>query len=141
VAFTWSISEDASTQDLAVVAEGVFAYGRAQARDSDAKPISCLVREGTRIVAGGSGRTEYGRLYVGYLWVTEALRGNGIGSRVLLELEAEAAKRGCRDALIETLEESVAQLYARLGYEQVAYIPSYVGSFNRHFMLKTTLVA
>jgi len=56
-----------------------------------------------------------------------------------MELEAEAARRGCRDALIETLEDSVAKLYARHGYHQVALVTGYVGRFNRHIMLKPSI--
>lgn len=139
MALTWKIDTEAPAEDVAVVGSGVFAHGRSQATDGNAEPISCLVRDEARVVAGGSGRTEYRRLFVNHLWVAEELRGQGIGSRILLLLEAEAARRGCRDALIETLDESVAKLYERLGYQQVAFVAGYVGRFNRHIMLKPSI--
>lgn len=139
MAFTWHIDSDAAPEDLAVVSTGVLAHGRRQAHDGDAKPINCLVRDGGLVVAGGLGRTEYLRLFILHLWVAEHLRRQGIASRILRELEAEAARRGCRDALIETMDDEVAALYLRLGYRLLAHVPNYVGRFNRHIMLKPTL--
>ena len=132
----WTVDAPASDDDLRVISEGVISHGRAQAWDGQAEPISCLVREGSRVVAGGSGRTEYGRLFVNYLWVSVELRRQGLGRRILGVLESEAVRRGCRDALIETLDDGVAALYGRLGYSSLAVVPGYVGRFNRHTLVK-----
>ena len=132
----WTLDAQAPEHDLKVVAEGVFSHGRAQARDGNAEPIACLVRDGPRVVAGGTGRTEYRRLFVSYLWVAEDLRRQGLARRILQALESEAAHRGCLDALIETLDDGVAALYGRLGYRSVAVVAGYVGPFNRHILLK-----
>jgi GNAT superfamily N-acetyltransferase len=133
---TWTVDAHAPEADLQVVSEGVFSHGRAQARDGNAEPISCLVRDGSRVVAGGSGRTEYQRLFVSHLWVYEELRQQGLARRILQALESQAARRGCRDALIETLDDGVAAFYGRLGYRSVAVVAGYVGPFNRHILVK-----
>jgi GNAT superfamily N-acetyltransferase len=139
VALSWSIGRDAPNSDLEVVANGVFTHGRAQAHDGNAEQIFCLVRDADRVVAGGTGRTEYGRLFVSYLWVSEELRGQGLARRIVEALESEAEKRGCKDALIETLDETVASLYRHLGYDPIAEVKGYVGRFNRHIMLKRSI--
>jgi GNAT superfamily N-acetyltransferase len=141
VALIWTIESQAPTEDVEIIVNGVLAYGRAQATDGNAEAISCLVRDAGYVVAGGSGRTEYRRLFVNHLWVAQQLRGQGIGTRVLLELEAVASQRGCQDAIIETLDDSVAAFYTRLGYGLVALVPRYVGPFNRHIMRKPSLTA
>ena len=89
------------------------------------------------MVAGAVGRTEYNRLFVASLWVSEELRNQGLGTATLLKLEAEAARIGCRTALLETLNDRTARLYARRGYQTLAQIKEYVGPFNRHIMLKS----
>ena len=137
MSLTWTLTAAASEEDLELVSEGVFSHGRAQARDGNAEPIACLVHDGARVVAGGSGRTEYRRLFVSYLWVAEPLRRQGIARRILQNLESEAVRRGCRDALIETLDDRVAALYGRWGYGTVSIVPAYVGPFNRHILIKT----
>ena len=139
MALTWSLQSNAPQEDLAIISNGVLSYGRTHSKDGNSEPISCLVRSEGAVVAGASGRTEYARLFINYLWVSEALRKNGIARRILIEIESAAARRGCRDSLIETLDESVAGLYARLGYQTVTIIRGYVGHFNRHIMLKPSL--
>ena len=133
---TWTLGAHAPEDDLKVIAEGVFSHGRAQACDGNAEPIACLVRDGPRVVAGGTGRTEYRRLFVSHLWVAEDLRRQGLARRILQALESEAVHRGCCDALIETLDDGVAALYGRLGYRGVAVVSGYVGPFNRHILVK-----
>ena len=133
---TWTLDARAPDEDLEVVADGVFSHGRAQAHDGNAEPIACLVRDGPRVVAGGAGRTEYRRLYVSYLWVAEELRRQGLARRILEALESEAVRRGCRDALIETLDDKVTAFYGRLGYRTVTVVAGYIGPFNRHILLK-----
>ena len=71
----WTLDAQAPEDELKVIAEGVFSHGRAQARDGNAEPVACLVPDGPRVVAGGTGRTEYRRLFVSHLWVTEDVRG------------------------------------------------------------------
>ena len=139
MSLTWTLESEAASRDLEVIAHGVFAHGRAQAHDGNAEAIACLVRDGERVVAGGTGRTEYERLFVTYLWVAEDLRGQGLARRILEALESEATKRGCRDALIETLDDTVANLYRHLGYRTIAEVKGYVGRFGRHIMLKPIL--
>ena len=114
----WSVVEHASELDLAVLSEGVTRYGRS-------------------LALGGSGRTEFDRLFVAYLWVKEHLRSRGLGSEVLGKLEKAAHARGCKDVLIETFSDRTAHLYTRLGYKSVAMIPRYVGSFTKHVFIKS----
>lgn len=133
----WQIEDAPDDQDAAVISDGVFRFGRMEAHDSDARPIACFLRSGADILAGATGRTEYQRLFVNYLWVRDDLRGRGFGSEALGRIEAAAIERGCRDALIETLSERNAVLYRRLGYAPLAVINRCVGSFNRHILLKT----
>ena len=134
---TWTLEEEPSAADVAIVAGGVLQVGREAAAGGDPRPIACFLREDGRVIAGAYGRTEFGRLFVEYLWVDAALRGSGVGSEALGRLEAAARARGCGDALIETLSDRVAALYRRLGYVQVALIERYVGPFNKRVLLKT----
>lgn len=133
---TWQIGEAADQHALRLVSEGVLQFGRAQAVGGQALPLVCLVRDQQEVVAGGTGRTEFGRLFINHLWVTEAWRGQGLGTQVLARMESAALDRACVDALIETLSDRTAALYERCGYTPLAVIPRYVGPFNRHTLLK-----
>ncbi|MCP5181244.1 MAG: GNAT family N-acetyltransferase [Pseudomonadales bacterium] len=133
----WCIEDDPDATDVACISDGVFHFGRAQAVGGDARPIACFLREGDRIVAGATGRTEFNRLFTSYLWVSDERRGQGLGSECLTRLEAAARARGCTDAVLETLSDSNQALYERLGYETIVTLVAWVGGFNRHFMRKS----
>jgi GNAT superfamily N-acetyltransferase len=76
-------------------------------------------------------------LFVNYLWVDAQRRGIGLGAEALHRLEALAVERGCVDALIETLDDDVAEWYSRCGYQVIAHVPQYCGPWSRHTLLKT----
>jgi ribosomal protein S18 acetylase RimI-like enzyme len=117
--------------------EGVFEHGRSLAAGGQAQALACLLRREEDVVAGGLGRTEYGRLFITSVWVLESLRGQGIGSEIIFRMEREAIARKFHDALIETLIESNVRLYERLGYRRLVRIPNYVGEFTRSILLKS----
>lgn len=137
----WTLQAEAANEDLQLISDAVFSHIRSQALPANPHPIACLVREGDRLIAGGSGRTEYQRLFVNFLWVAEEYRGQGMARRILQKLESEAGRRGCHDAMIETLDDSVAHLYVRFGYHLVARLPHFLGPFTRHTLLKTPLAS
>lgn len=68
------------------------------------------------LVGGLYGATMWGWLMVDGLWVAEALRGQGQGSRLLLAAEAKARERGCRGARLGTFDFQARGFYERLGY-------------------------
>ena len=133
----WQVTETPTDADLATISNGVVHFGRTLAVGGNPRQLACFVHEGETMVAGGSGRTEFSRLFVLYLWVQENKRNAGLGAEVLTKLEEAARDRDCRDSMIETLNDRTASLYGRLGYQTIAMVPSYVGSFNRHIMLKS----
>ncbi|WP_299860562.1 GNAT family N-acetyltransferase [uncultured Hoeflea sp.] len=75
------------------------------ARDADGK-----------IVGGVSGSTSYGWFLVKLLWVSNQLRGTGIGKRLILEAEEYSRKRGCHGAWLDTSNPQAREFYLRLGY-------------------------
>ncbi|WP_080684190.1 GNAT family N-acetyltransferase [Pseudomonas chlororaphis] len=133
----WRIGNNLDESELRKVSDGVLKHGRALAVAGNATPIACLVYKDGSVIAGGTGRTEFNRLYVQYLWVDEQHRAQGIGTEILKRLEALGSSRGCTDALIETLNDQAFQLYLRLNYVPISTLPNYVGHFTRHTLLKS----
>ena len=132
----WRRDDAVPQAALEAIREGVVSHGRQQAQGSDAADIACALYEGEHLVAGAWGRTEFQRLYVSYLWVRDADRGQGLGGDCLRQLEAQALRRGCVDALIETLLDEVAEIYEHLGYACIAHVHDFVPGFTRHTLLK-----
>ncbi|TFY96170.1 GNAT family N-acetyltransferase [Ramlibacter humi] len=100
-------------------------YIRLNARDSKAQVVGGL----RAIVAMHWLRVEV-------LWVSDDLRGKGIGSQLLVEAERLARGLGARNAALETFEWQAPQFYARHGYEEVARMDKYIGNFYLAIMRK-----
>ncbi len=135
----WQVTSSPDASDVATVNEGVLGFGRSLAVGGNPVPLACFVRDGGALVAGGVGRTEFHRLFVTSLWVAEDRRCRGLGAQLLARMELEASRRGATSSMIETLNDRVAHLYERRGYKPLAVVPSYVGEFTRHIMLKEYL--
>ena len=74
---------------------------------------------GESIVAGLAGETYSGWLFIRYLWVSEALRGKGIGRELMAGAEARALERGCHSAWVDTFSFQAPGFYPKLGYRGV----------------------
>lgn len=132
----WRRDDAVPPTDLDEIRDAVISFGRQQTQGSDARDIAVALYDGDALIAGAFGRTEFQRLYVSYLWVHADHRGQGLGGDCLRQLEAMALKRGCVDALIETLLDEVAEMYEHLGYACISHVHDFVPGFTRHTLLK-----
>jgi GNAT superfamily N-acetyltransferase len=57
-----------------------------------------------------------GWLHVNFLWITEHLRGQGLGTRLMNEVEAFSRERGAFAATLETFTMQAPDFYAKRGY-------------------------
>lgn len=69
------------------------------------------------IVGGLWGSTYLGHLQIGILFVPEALRRTGLGTRMVHMAEAEAIRRGCNGVWVQSYDFQARGFYERLGYE------------------------
>jgi GNAT superfamily N-acetyltransferase len=104
-----------------------------------ARPLGVFARDGETMVAGLSGGTYCGWLFIRYLWVSEALRAEGIGRELMRRAEARAFERGCHSAWVDTFSFQAPGFYLKLGYEvfgELDYPPE-----HKRFFLKKRLRA
>lgn len=121
---------------LAQITAGVRIAEQQLSQGSDAQPIACALYEGDALLAGASGHTEGQRLFIEQLWVQAERRGQGLAGDCLRQLEALALRRGCVDALAETLSDEAADLFEHLGYACIAHLHDYLPGLTRHTLLK-----
>lgn len=82
--------------------------------------FSIVLRDANRITAGGRGHVYLGALEIRGLWVDDHLRGNGIGSDLLLAIEQEARTRGASKAMLYTYSWQAEAFYRSHGYTELA---------------------
>ena len=90
------------------------------------------------IIAGILGGTYWGWMYVDILWVHESHRGKGIGTKLLLEAEKEAVRRGCHHVHLDTMSWQAPEFYKKHGYEVIGILPD-IPSGNQKYLLMKAL--
>ena len=118
--------------------QALYAYNVAQTGVEDRQPIGCIATDPAsgEVVGGLWGRTELGLLFLDMFFLPEALRGSGVGSRLLEQVETEARRRGCRRAVVETSSFQAPDFYRRHGYEEFGRVAFAVPDHARIFLRK-----
>lgn len=126
-----------SGEDLDVILKGLTAYNEAEVGPADRIPLAVLIRDdGGDVIGGLSGYTSWGWLFTQLLFIPEQLRGQGMAAKLLDAAEAEARRRGCGGAWIDTFNPLALKAYQRQGYEIFGELPAFVGDRTRTFLRK-----
>ncbi|TNM62973.1 GNAT family N-acetyltransferase [Aliirhizobium smilacinae] len=126
-----------SSDDLDVILKGLTAYNGAEVGPADRASLAVFIRdEQDRVIGGLSGYTSWGWLFTQLLFIPETLRGQGMAAKLLEQAEAEARRRGCRGAWIDTFNPQALKAYQRQGYEMFGELPAFVGDRTRTFLKK-----
>ncbi len=135
------VTAEPTQADEDFVIAGTRAYNSAFAA-ADGKSLCVFARDDEGNIIGGiTARTYWNYLDIKFLWVHEQHRGGGLGSKIMQAAEAEALRRGCTGAFLDTFSFQARGFYEGLGYAQFGQLSGFNGKFERHFMQKTLGVA
>lgn len=124
--------------EVARIRSGLSSYNRSRIPEKQYVPLVFTLFDPKGEFAGGlTGYTAYGWLFVDDLWIAEAARGKGQGRGLLLAAEAEARKRGCRNAWLDTFSFQARDFYERLGYSIFGELEDFPPGHRRYFMRKS----
>ncbi len=125
-----------SASDREAVLGGLHTFMHAETGEVPTR-LAVLVRDEAGAAVGGLiGRTSGAWLYVELFWLPEALRGTGLGTRLMREAEAEAVRRGCLGAHLDTYDYQAPGFYQKLGYEVFGSIEDHPLGHTRFWMRK-----
>lgn len=134
----FEVSDQAAPADVDAVWNSLIRFNESELGPSGMRPLNVFVRgPGAEIRAGLVGRTAFGWLFIGSVWVNDGLRGQGVGRTLVDYAETEARVRGCANAWLDTFNPQAFELYKRLGYEPFGQIENYVGVRTRFFLRKS----
>jgi GNAT superfamily N-acetyltransferase len=133
------IEDEPAEADVEVLPHKLEDFNESQwPRHQPWKPLGVFVRDREKIVAGLAGETYSGWLFVRYLWVSEDLRGQGVGRQLLAAGEDRARERGCYSVWLDTFSFQAPGFYRKLGYEvfaEVDWSPDHKRLFLRKQLL------
>lgn len=76
-------------------------------------------------------------LNIDYLWVSDSVRGTGVGSQLIKTAEEEARRKGCRHALVDTVSFQARPFYEKQGYQVQMSLQDYpYQGMQRHYLTK-----
>ena len=133
----YKVTSDISSQDIEEIYDHLKEFNLSKLECSEIIPLG-IFKEDTsgNKLAGLIGETFGNWLSIKYLWVSEELRGKGIGSAILQAAETEARTRGARYAFVDTFSFQAPEFYVRHGYKQVFALTEYPYTGARYYYIK-----
>jgi GNAT superfamily N-acetyltransferase len=124
-------------EDIGVLNAGLSAYAK-QKRDLDpVEHFAFFIKDQSGQILGGcSGDIFYGCLYTGSFWITESLRGKGLGTQLLSAAEQLGREKGCTMATVNTMDWEALDFYKSLGYEVDLAREGYKNNSTFYFLMK-----
>ena len=127
-------TESERTHELANL---IRAYNRANREPSKSEPLNIYLEdEQENLVAGMVAETFGNWLEIEYLYVSDELRGQGIGSKILKMAERESKERGCKYSFVDTFNFQAPKFYEKHGYKEVFALKKYPYTGERYYYTK-----
>ncbi|MBB6098019.1 GNAT superfamily N-acetyltransferase [Deinobacterium chartae] len=100
-------------------------------------PLEIYLLEGEELRAGIAGQVRRAWLDIDFFWVTDALRGGGVGRALLRDLEGRARAVGARYARLTTFDFQARPFYERQGYSVYGILEDYPPGCTLFYLRKT----
>ena len=131
------IIEKASPEIIKQLVDSVRSFNTNHLGYTDAKPLLTITKDQAgKLLGGVAGRTIYGHFLIEVVWVSETLRGQGIGSQLMNAAEKIARDRACRGAQVDTLSFQGIEFYTSLGFNEVGRVKNFPEGHDRIFYFK-----
>ncbi|WP_191013797.1 GNAT family N-acetyltransferase [Treponema zioleckii] len=92
--------------------------------------------ENGNVIAGLLGGTYWGWMHIDILFVSEAFRKQGLGSRLLVAAEKEAIKRGCHSVHVDTMSWQAPEFYKKYGYRIISELEDIPKGHKKFHLIK-----
>jgi GNAT superfamily N-acetyltransferase len=131
------VSQEIHSESRDVIAHGLRKFNGRYLGDYEWTGLDVYVRDVDGQVVGGLiGDVALGWFSIHALWVTENLRGSGLGTDILKAAENASIRAGCRAAILDTFSFQAPAFYEKRGYVRIGVVDDYRGGVQRIFMQK-----
>lgn len=132
------IKSSPTPADDQIIGRGLRQFNEAHVSGAGDSTFAVFLRDTDGVVFGGLlAKAGRGWLHITALWVEERVRGQGYGTQLMAAAEAEAQRRGCHSAYLDTFSFQARPFYERCGYEVFGTLEDFPAGHQRFFMRKT----
>ncbi len=120
------------------ILQALIASNEARAGPSARQPLAILLEDQQtgETMGGLFGRTAWRWLTIETLFIPPPLRAAGLGRRLVAQAEAEAIRRDCIGAWVDTFSHQAPGFYECLGYRRFAGMEDHPPGYHRIFLRK-----
>ena len=132
------ITNDGKKEDICEIRDLLKTYNREHGVMDESIPIGIYYEDDQgRKLAGLTG-SAYGNWFsIDFLFVSDSLRGQGIGKKILLAAEEEARNKGCKFAFVNTNAFQAPAFYEKAGYQCVFTLKEFTCHGAKYYYTKT----
>ena len=132
-----TVEDPPSRADIKTLERHLVEFNESRVERLNLRKLAFFLRdERDQIVGGIYGETYWGWLFIGLLWVSEELRDRGFGRELIALAEAEAVRRGCMQAYLDTFDFQALDFYKNLGYQVFGTLNDFPEGHTRYFLQK-----
>jgi GNAT superfamily N-acetyltransferase len=114
-----TFEKNPSSADIQIIADGYMENAYKLKGHRPIEFFAFFLRDNddnSKILGGCNGNSLYGCLYIDGLWVTESLRGQGLGIKLMEAAEHYAKELGCTFLTVNTMDWEALDFYKKIGY-------------------------
>lgn len=111
------VTNEITEQEQEELLDGLRAYNKPFINNRGWGSLGVFCRDAEGKMTGGLIGSRKGEwLCISYLWVSETVRGTGLGSELMRSAESEARKLGCLQSMVDTFSFQALPFYEKQGY-------------------------
>ncbi|MHB9924116.1 GNAT family N-acetyltransferase [Clostridium botulinum] len=135
------IRESSSEEEADLIVDRIVEYNLSKVPGKQEVPLLCINRviEDTNgeIIAGILSKMYcWNCIYIDVLWIKEEYRKDGLGTKLLKEVEKIAKEKDCHLIHLDTFDFQAKDFYIKHGYEIFGILDQCPENHKRYFMKK-----
>jgi GNAT superfamily N-acetyltransferase len=135
----WQLEINPPRSKVEELRDHLRAYNREAGQVERGTSLGIFLRDEDNKLVGGVSAYIWGETAeIDFLWLADHLRGQGVGQRLMAQIEKAVVERGARQAVLTTFSFQAPDFYEKIGYETFATLDG-LGNGHKKFYLRKSL--
>jgi GNAT superfamily N-acetyltransferase len=131
------VIEQRHTAARKAIGHGLVAFNLRTVGYTHGRLVTVSLRDDAdQIIGGATGHSRGPTAFLELLWIEDAHKGKGTGTKLLAAFEAECRRLRARQIYLDTYSFQAKPFYEKNGYEELGRIEGYFEGVDRYWMIK-----